>query len=119
MAIDFAVQVYLPAFNIFARPITVTPLKSQPSQPAYTGRGIYGTTALDVTAEDVSIFSDQITILDVIENEFTIIPIQGDRVFIPAYLTLPELGDFELVDSKTNGGGQTTYNLRKIVVSKP
>ena len=119
MAIDFAIQVYLPAFNIFARPITVTPSKSQPSQPAYTGRGIYGTQSLDVDAEDSSVFSDQITILDIIENEFLIIPIQGDRVFIPAYLTLPELGNFELVDARTNGGGQTTYNLRKIVVSKP
>ena len=119
MAIDFAVQVYLPAFNVFARPCVFTPLKSQPSQPSYSGRGIYGTTALDVATEDASIFSDQITILDIIEGEFSVLPIQGDRVFIPAYLTLPELGNFELVDSLTNGGGQTTFNLRKLVVSKP
>ena len=119
MAIDFGVQVYLPAFNTFARPCVFTPLKSQPGQPAYSGRGIYGTTALDVAAEDSSIFSDQITILDVLETEFSVIPIQGDLVFIPAYLTLPELGEFELVDSLINGGGQTTFNLRKRVVSKP
>jgi len=119
MAIDFAAQVYLPAFNIFARPCVFTPLKSQPSQPAYTARGIYGTQALDITAEDASIFSDQITILDVIENEFTVVPIQGDLISIPADLTLPALGDFEIIDGKTNGGGQTTFNLRKLVVSKP
>ena len=119
MAVDFAIQVYLPAFNLFARPIVVTPIKSQSSQLSYTARGIYGTQALDIAAEDASVFSDQVTILDVIENEFSVIPIQGDKVFIPAYLTLPELGDFELVDGKTNGGGQTTYNLRKLLVSKP
>ena len=119
MAIDFAAQVYLPAFNIFARPCVFTPVKSQPSQPAYTGRGIYGTQPLDINAEDASIFSDQITILDVIENEFSVIPIQGDLVSIPADAALPALGDFEIVDTSTNGGGQTTYGLRKLVVSKP
>jgi len=119
MAIDFATQVYSPAFNVFARPIVVTPLKSQPSQSSYTGRGVYSTQALDIAAEDASVFSDQVTILDVIEIEFSVIPIQGDLVSIPADGGLPALGDFELADGKTNGGGQTTYNLRKIMVSKP
>ncbi len=119
MAIDFSKQVYLPAFNIFARPAVFTPLKSQPSQPAYNGRGIYGTQELDVLAEGASTFSDQITIFDVIETEFSVVPIQGDRVSIPAYLELPALGDFEIIDSRINGGGQTTFNLRKIVTSKP
>ena len=119
MAIDFSKQVYIPAFNIFARPCVFTPTKSQPSQPSYTGRGIYSTQPLDIAAEDASIFSDQITIFDVIENEFSVIPIQGDLVSIPADGALPALGDFEIVDTSTNGGGQTTYHLRKIVVSKP
>ena len=119
MAIDFGKQVYLPAFNIFARSAVFTPVRSQPSQPSYTGRGIFGTQALDIGAEDSSVFSDQVTIFDVIETEFSVIPIQGDLISIPADLDLPALGDFEIVDSRTNGGGQTTYNLRKIVVSKP
>jgi hypothetical protein len=40
MAIDYSKQVYVPAFNTFAREVIFTPVKSQPTQPAYTGRGI-------------------------------------------------------------------------------
>lgn len=119
MVVDFSKQVYIPAFNTFARPVVFTPAASQPGQPAYTKRGIYSTQPLDIAAEDNSIFSDQITVLDVVEEEFPVIPLQGDLLTIPAYLTLPSLGDFEIIDGKTNGGGQTSFNLRQIVPKKP
>jgi len=119
MAIDFSKQVYIPAFNTFARPVVFTPVASQPGQSAYTNRGIYSTQALDVAAEDNSIFSDQITVLDIVEEEFPVIPLQGDTLSIPAYLTLPSLGDFEIIDAATNGGGQTSFSLRKLVTAKP
>lgn len=119
MAIDFSKQVYIPAFNTFARPVIVTPTRSQPGQPAYTRRGIYGTQPLDVAAEDNTIFADQITVLDIVEEEFPVLPLTGDLLTIPAYLTLPSLGDFEVIDHATNGGGQTSLNIRQIVPSKP
>ena len=119
MVVDFSKQVYIPAFNTFARPVTVTPTKSQPGQPAYTRRGIYSTQPLDVAAEDNTIFADQITVLDIVEEEFSVLPLTGDLLTIPAYLTLPSLGDFEVIDHATNGGGQTSLNIRQIVTSKP
>lgn len=119
MVVDFSKQVYIPAFNTFARPVTFTPVKSQPAQPAYIRRGIYSTQPLDIAAEDNSIFADQITVLDIVESEFLVLPLQGDLLTIPAYLTLPALGDFEIIDHATNGGGQTSLNLRQIVPKKP
>jgi hypothetical protein len=51
VAIDFAAEVYTPAFNTFARPITVTPSASQPRGQAYSARGIFGTEPMDVATE--------------------------------------------------------------------
>jgi hypothetical protein len=120
MAVDFSTLVYLPNFDMFARPITVTPLASQPGLPAYTARGIYDTRPIDVQAEDGSIISDQQTILDILEVEFAVIPEQLDRIHIPADPAAGrDLGDFEVTNSETNGGGETTLVIRKVVVARP
>lgn len=120
MAVNFSTLVYLPNFDMFARPITVTPLASQPGAPAYSNRGIYDTRPVDVQAEDGSIISDQQTILDVRDEEFIAVPAQLDRIHIPADADGgPDLGEFEVVDSQANGGGETTLVIRKIVTSKP
>ncbi|HVG51163.1 MAG TPA: hypothetical protein VM867_05975 [Xanthobacteraceae bacterium] len=120
MAVNFSSLVYLPNYDMFARPVTVTPLASQPGAPAYTNRGIYDTRPIDVQAEDGSIISDQQTILDVRDAEFTTVPEQLDRIFIPADVNGgPELGLFEVTDTEANGGGETTLSLRKVVTAKP
>lgn len=119
MAINFGTQVYGPAFNIFARPVTFTPLVSQPGQPAYAARGVYGTEPIDVLAEGTSSFSDTRTILDIIEQEFGVLPAQEDHVLIDAYLDLPAIGSFEIIETKSNGGGEMTLDLRRLMVTKP
>lgn len=120
MALDFSTLVYLPCFDIFARPITVTPLASQPGAPAYTSRGIYGTQPVDFAGMDGSIISDQRSILDVRDEEFTVVPSQLDRIHIPADADAgADLGDFEVTDIEANGGGETTLILRKIVTAQP
>ena len=106
--------------DMYARPITIDPLASQPGVPAYVARGIYTTTPIDVVTEDGGIFSDQKTIVDIREEEFTVLPVQLDRIFIPADVNGgPELGWFEVVDADTNGGGETTLALRQIKTSLP
>lgn len=119
MALNFSTLVYLPNFDVFARDIVVTPLASQPGGAAYGARGIYDTRSLDVLAMDGSIFSDQQTILDVRETEFDVLPAQGDLIDIPPDGAIPEAGMFEVVDANTNGGGETTLVIRKVVPAKP
>lgn len=119
MPIDYASAVYTHAQDKFGRPITVTPLKSQPNVPPYNARGIYTTEEQDIQAEDSSIFSDQHTIIDVIAVEFDVVPIQGDHIFVPAVGSIPEAGLFEIIDVQDNGGGEITFDLRKVVQSKP
>jgi len=119
MAINFGTQVYNPTFAVFARPVTFTPSVSQPGQPSYTARGIYGTEPIDVLAEGTSSFSDARTILDIIEQEFAVLPMQKDTVLIDASADLPAIGSFEVIETKSNGGGEMTLDLRKLMVHKP
>ena len=120
MAVNFSTLVYLPNYDMFARPINVTPLASQPGAPAYGARGIYDTRPIDVQAEDGSIISDQQTILDVRDAEFSFVPEQLDRIHIPFDPDGgPDLGTFEVVDTESNGGGETTLVIRKVVTAKP
>ena len=120
MAVDFSTLVYLPNYDTFARPVTVTPLASQPGLPAYSTRGIYNTRPLDVMTEDGATFADQQSILDVRDVEFSVVPTQLDRIFIPSDPDAgAELGEYEVVNAESNGGGETTLLIRKVVVSRP
>jgi hypothetical protein len=119
MPIDYASVIYSSAQDTFGRKIVVTPLVSQPNASVYNARGIYTTEEDDVLTEEGAIFSDQRTIVDIIAKEFTVQPLQGDHVFIPADGGVPEAGLFEIIDTDDNGGGETTLSLRKVVTSKP
>jgi len=113
--------VYLPAFDVFARPITITPVVSQPSGAAYSARGIFSTDELDVMAEAGGIITDHQTILDLRESEFAVLPKQGDLVNIPNDADAVPLhyNDFEVIDVSSNGGGETTLTLRKWETASP
>jgi hypothetical protein len=119
MGLDMSTAVYLPNFEVFARPVVITPIVSQPAGVAYDARGILGTQDTGVPAEDGSIISDQQTILDILEAEFPTLPRQRDRVMIPADGTVPAAGLFEVVDTSSNGGGETTLIIRKIELPAP
>jgi hypothetical protein len=119
MAVEFSKEVYLRTQDMFSVGCTITPLKSNPAGAAYSTRGIFTTRPVDIVGVDGSIFSDQQTIIDIRELEFPILPIQGDRINIPVDCNGVPLGDFEIMDADTNGGGETTLVLRKLVTAKP
>jgi hypothetical protein len=119
MAINPSVDVYLPVYDQWARPIVVFPVKSKPGQPPYNARGIYSTETTNFQAEDGSIISEQKTICDVREAEFEVVPMQFDRIAVGASAAGPAFGQFEVRDTSTNGGGETTLTLRKLEDEKP
>lgn len=119
MALDFSTLVYDPGYSVFARAVTINPSVSQPNQPSYAARGIFSTQPIDVATENGAILSDQVTILDILEREFAILPAQGDTINIPSSGTLPALGDYEVIDLSTNGGGETTLVIRKVMAAQP
>lgn len=117
MAVNFSTDVYLPCQDIFSVPCTFHPIFSQADGASYPGRGIYDTRQLDVMGEDGSIYSDQQTIFDIRTAEYAVLPQQKDRVTIPFDCNGVPLGDFEIIDTTLNGGGELTLTLRKVVAA--
>jgi hypothetical protein len=115
MPLNYSTLVYLPCFDYFARPITVT----ASGGGSQSGRGIFDTDDIDVILEDGSIFSDQKTIIYIRDVEWAVMPKQRDLVAIPAIEDIPALGTFEITDTSINGGGETKLEVRKWLPAKP
>lgn len=113
MAVNLDVLLQSPIFDFWAVPVTFTPVKSQPGQPAFPGRGILNTYSLDVAGMDGSIISEQRTILDIRESEFSLLPEQDDRVTIPLDCNNVPKGEYQIVDASSDGGGQTMLTIRR------
>jgi hypothetical protein len=118
MSVNFSTMVKLPNQDMFSVPVTVTPLASQPGQPAYANRGIFITGATDVALTDGSVYSDQQTILDIRAAEYPIVPVQGDRVTIPLDQNGAPQGEFEITFT-ADDGGLITCTLRRYEPSLP
>jgi hypothetical protein len=119
MGVDLSGNLLEPVYGEWARPITVTPLASQPGAPAYPGYGVYDTNGLTYNADIGMIVVDQRTIVDIIEADFPVLPRQGDQINIPADVSGPALGDFEITETASDGGGETTLTLRKLETALP
>jgi hypothetical protein len=117
MAINFSRMVYEHCQNTFSRQVTFTP---KGGGAPFSGRGIMDIDPIDVLAEDGSLISETRVVLDIRDDEFTVMPKQGDRVDIGGDPSgIPPQGPFEIINSDPNGGGETTLTLRHIVPPKP
>jgi hypothetical protein len=114
MAVNLDILLQSPIFDFWAVPCTFMPLASQPAAGTYEGRGILNMYNLNVAAEDGSLYSDQRTILDIRDSEFAIMPEQNDHVVIPQDCNNVDKGEYQIIDSNSDGGGQTCLTIRKI-----
>jgi hypothetical protein len=114
MAVDFAVWVYSPCFDVFARQIVFHPVVSRPGVGAFAARGIFDTNELDVPAQDGSIYTDARTELDIFQPEWSVYPMQGDIVDIPWEADV-DGGVFMVADvhGHGNAGGELTLTLQR------
>jgi hypothetical protein len=108
-------MVYNPCQSVFGRPVTF--VSTLGNSYSGTNRGIYDSRTLNVMLEDGSIFSDQQTILDIRTSEFSVLPVQGDTIDIPAEPAsgLPAEGGFQITNVFHNGGGEVTLELKAMV----
>lgn len=119
--IDFDALVLAPCQSILARPITVTPLASQPGNSTamppllaglpYLARGIWSSKPTDVATED-GILSSQVHTLDIRALDFPVPPIAGDVIEVPAAGSLPRLGVCLVEDTDDDGQGGTVLTLK-------
>lgn len=120
MAVNFSDNLYAKAWDVFARPVSVTPVNSQPGQPAYANRGYFDSKETDILTENNAILSDSQSFLDIRMEEFATLPLQGDLIDIPFHEGVPG-GSFEVLDlaGVGNAGGIITISLRAIVAPEP
>jgi hypothetical protein len=64
--------------TVFGRPVTVTPLKSQPLAPPYLNRGIWTVTSVDILTEDGGTLSSISLKLGIRLADFVTPPAAGD-----------------------------------------
>jgi hypothetical protein len=120
MAINFSTDLLAKCFDVFARPITVTPIVSQPNQAAYSARAYFDSMGLDVLTEEGSIFSDSKTFIDLRIAEFPVLPKQGDLITMSPHAGMRG-GQWEVLDLDGEGDakGMISVTLRKIVTPTP
>jgi hypothetical protein len=112
MGVDWPNEVYALEQGFFGRTIIITPVVSQPGQAAYSARGIFNTGETLVPAMDGSLISVNQTIVDILAQEFPILPAQRDLIDIPD--TTVKGGIFEVASvSGDNGGGEITLALKR------
>ena len=117
--LDLNASVGQAAMDTWARPIVVTPYASQPGVASYDARGVWVSQPIDVMTQEGAVFSDQRTIISIRVSEFTVPPMQGDHIYVPAHLTLQARGPFEVQDSDDLGQGRVKLTLRKVVYDEP
>jgi hypothetical protein len=115
MALNFSQDLYGIIWGVMTRPMTVTPLVSQPAVAAYSARCYFDTKESDILTEDGGIFSDSKTFVDIRLAEFPVMPVQGDKIEIPFHNDVPG-GTYEVLDltGKGNAGGIITLILREL-----
>jgi hypothetical protein len=112
MGVDFSASVYLPNFDFWSRDIYVTPSASQPGAGSYWARGIYDSGGVNIGTEEEWVeLADQRTTLDIREVEFSVLPQQGDIIYMPADASMKEM-TLEVTSVENNGGGEVTLDVR-------
>jgi len=126
MAVSFSTLLYAHVFDMFARPVVITPLVSEPLVPPYGDmRAVFNSGPLTITNDDgvvISVISDQETIVDIISAEFAAaghaIPVQGDLIHFNGDTDI-DGGDYEIIDRSSNAGGQITFGVRRYEPAAP
>ena len=106
MAVDFSSLVLAPCQEVFGRPVTIDPVKSQPGAAPYAARGIFTSRQQDVAFENGEVLSTQVTTLGIREAEYPVLPTRGDGCLIGG-------SAYWVADISEDGQGQSVLALRK------
>ncbi len=103
---DFSSLVLAPAMAVFAQPITVTPVASQPGAPAYPARGSWSWKPAEEELPDGTYHSTNQPALGIRLADFAVPPKQNDTV-------VTAQGAFTIIDVVPDGQGGADLKLRQ------
>jgi len=112
--IDFNALVLGPAQDAFSRPVTYYPIKSQPGAPGFPARGIWAIKGADIQLDEGGVLGTDVLTLGVQGSALGADPMKGDRVDIPAHLSLPRVGLCLVDDDGKDGQGGFSLVLKII-----
>jgi hypothetical protein len=126
MGVDFSKLVLSPAMATFAKPVTVTPLASQPNAAPYSARGIWSVQSTSILGESGNIFSTVNLKFGVRFGDYPVeLPAQGDLISSKAAdLPLgywqgqidPTVGIDFIIDNVTpDGQGGAVIDVKRVV----
>ncbi|MGY3278130.1 head-tail joining protein [Bradyrhizobium sp. S3.7.6] len=127
MGVDFSKLVLAPAMATFAKPVTVTPVVSQPNAAPYTARGIWTIQNTQILGESGNIYSTVNIKLGIRLADFpATAPGQGDKITtlasdLPLGLLDGALDptityiDFLLDDVTPDGQGGLSLSLKRVI----
>jgi hypothetical protein len=117
VAINFSDTAIRAGMMAFARPITIIPRISQPSQPPYRVRAILKSRASDFQLDQGAIYSDQTTTFDIRAIEVSVPPMEDDQIVVDAADWRGdqiEPGVYRIADTDLDRQGAIVLTVRKL-----
>ena len=104
--------------QVITEPAPYQPWAAARVLESYNKRGVFVTTPMDVMTEDTVVFSDQKSAIDIRLTEYPVPPQARDWVFVPAHMSMPEKGPYEIVDVDEFHDGRARLSLRLAVTDE-
>lgn len=122
--IDFSSLVLAPTISAFGKPVSITPLKSQPNAAAYSSRGVWEIETIKIMTEDGGQMSTRNIKFGVRMSEFAVWLKQGDQIttqaqYLPmgfdAGLNPTDNVDFVIDGLSADGQGGASLTLKRVI----
>lgn len=117
MAINFSDTALRAGMVAFARPITIIPRISQPSQPPYRVRAVLTSRASNFTLDNGAVFSDQETTFGIRLAEVAVPPAEDDQVVVDSAdwrIDQIDPGLYRISDVALDRQGGQVLTIRKV-----
>lgn len=110
--IDWDKKLFAKTSNAFAVPITIVPIKSQPSMASYDNRGIWKVDAVTVIMENGMPLTTTTYTIDLRLSDYTVPPMQGDHM-------IRKGNTFEFDKRTIDGQGNVKWTLKASAAIRP
>ena len=111
--IDFAALALGPGVATFGRPVTVTPLASQPAKPPFPASGVWSVRNVDVPMELGGNLNTTTITLGIRLADWPVKPVPQMQIHVPAAGSYPDEGTLWIDDVDPDGQGGATLTLKK------
>ncbi|GEP09814.1 head-tail joining protein [Methylobacterium gnaphalii] len=111
--IDFSALVLGPTVGAFGRPVTVTPLASQPAREPFDATGVWTKRAVDIALEGGESLNTSVIMFGIRLSDWKYPPEKRAVLRIPAAGSYPDEGSLWIDDIDLDGQGGAVLTLKR------